>query len=71
MLKLANETAAKKKNNKKKKNANKNKEPAQTSNGDARIDKDELDDEPDTPTTAVSPCRSFDSCIIALTMPRC
>lgn len=49
-------TAAKKKNNKKKKNANKGKEPAQTSNGDARIDKDELDDEPDTPTTAVSQC---------------
>jgi hypothetical protein len=54
MLKLANETASKKKNNKKKKNANKNKEPTHTSNGDARVDKDEIDDEPDTPTTAVS-----------------
>ncbi|PTB53046.1 hypothetical protein M431DRAFT_88721 [Trichoderma harzianum CBS 226.95] len=51
-------TAAKKKNNKKKKNANKSKEPAQTSNGDARIDKDELEDEPDTPTTAEIPSTS-------------
>ncbi|KAL7942054.1 hypothetical protein V8C42DRAFT_333463 [Trichoderma barbatum] len=53
--KASNGTAAKKKNNKKKKNANKTKEPAQTSNGDARVDKDELDDEPDTPTTAEIP----------------
>jgi hypothetical protein len=53
-----NDTAAKKKSNKKKKNANKNKEPAQTSNGDARIDKDEADEEPETPTTAVSLCPS-------------
>ncbi|EHK18265.1 uncharacterized protein TRIVIDRAFT_159025 [Trichoderma virens Gv29-8] len=51
----SNGTAAKKKNNKKKKNASKTKEPAQTSNGDARLDKDELDDEPDTPTTAEIP----------------
>ncbi|EGR52497.1 golgi matrix protein [Trichoderma reesei QM6a] len=50
-----NDTAAKKKSNKKKKNANKNKEPAQTSNGDARIDKDEADEEPETPTTAELP----------------
>ncbi|KAJ4859889.1 GRIP-related arf-binding domain-containing protein [Trichoderma breve] len=55
---LASNSAAKKKNNKKKKNANKSKEPAQTSNGDARIDKDELDDEPDTPTTAEIPSTS-------------
>ncbi|KAM6483843.1 hypothetical protein HDV62DRAFT_379304 [Trichoderma sp. SZMC 28011] len=56
--KASDGTAAKKKNNKKKKNANKSKEPAQTSNGDARIDKDELDDEPDTPTTAEIPSTS-------------
>lgn len=55
---LASNSAAKKKNNKKKKNANKSKEPAQTSNGDARIDKDELEDEPDTPTTAEIPSTS-------------
>lgn len=58
MLKLANEAAAKKKSNKKKKNANKNKEPAPPSNGDIKVDKEELDDEPDTPTTAVSLCRN-------------
>ncbi|KAM0252173.1 hypothetical protein ACHAQJ_007831 [Trichoderma viride] len=52
---LTSNSASKKKNNKKKKNANKNKEPAQTSNGDARVDKDEIDDEPDTPTTAEIP----------------
>lgn len=52
-------TAAKKKSNKKKKNANKNKEPAQTSNGDARFDKHEVDEEPETPTTAVSFCCSL------------
>lgn len=57
MLKPANEAAAKKKSNKKKKNANKNKESAQPSNGDIKVDKDEIDDEPDTPTTAVSVCR--------------
>ncbi|KAL7793917.1 hypothetical protein V8C43DRAFT_36873 [Trichoderma afarasin] len=56
--KASDGTAAKKKNNKKKKNANKSKEPAQTSNGDARIDKDELEDEPDTPTTAEIPSTS-------------
>ncbi|KAK4068301.1 uncharacterized protein Triagg1_7544 [Trichoderma aggressivum f. europaeum] len=55
---LTSNSAAKRKNNKKKKNANKSKEPAQTSNGDARIDKDELDDEPDTPTTAEIPSTS-------------
>lgn len=52
---LPSNPAAKKKSNKKKKNANKNKEPAQTSNGDARIDKDEADEEPETPTTAELP----------------
>lgn len=54
MLKLANEAAAKKKSNKKKKSANKNKESTQPSNGDIKVDKDEIEDEPDTPTTAVS-----------------
>jgi hypothetical protein len=53
VLKLANEVAAKKKGNKKKKNANKNKEATQPINGDVKVDKDEIDDEPDTPTTAV------------------
>ncbi|KAL6832060.1 hypothetical protein V8C40DRAFT_237767 [Trichoderma camerunense] len=56
--KASDGTAAKKKNNKKKKNANKSKEPAQTSNGDARIDRDELEDEPETPTTAEIPSTS-------------
>ncbi|KAL9473514.1 hypothetical protein ACSS6W_007894 [Trichoderma asperelloides] len=51
---LTSSPAAKKKSNKKKKNANKNKESAQPSNGDIKVDKDEIDDEPDTPTTAVS-----------------
>ncbi|KAK1243212.1 hypothetical protein MKX07_003840 [Trichoderma sp. CBMAI-0711] len=57
---LPSNPAAKKKSNKKKKNANKNKEPAQTSNGDARIDKDEADEEPETPTTAELPS-NFDN----------
>ncbi|KAL6861967.1 golgi matrix protein [Trichoderma novae-zelandiae] len=52
---LPSNSAAKKKNHKKRKNANKNKEPAQTSNGDARVDRDEPDDEPETPTTAEMP----------------
>ncbi|KAM0469826.1 hypothetical protein ACHAPX_010273 [Trichoderma viride] len=52
---LTSSPAAKKKSNKKKKNANKNKEAAQPSNGDVRVDKDEVDDEPDTPTTAEIP----------------
>lgn len=52
---LPSNPAAKKKSNKKKKNANKNKEPAQTSNGDARFDKHEVDEEPETPTTAEMP----------------
>lgn len=56
MLKLADAAAAKKKSNKKKKNANKTKEAAPPSNGDVKVDKDEVDDEPDTPTTAVSLC---------------
>lgn len=59
MLKLADAAAAKKKSNKKKKNANKNKEAAPPGNGDVKVDKDEVDDEPDTPTTAVSLCRDF------------
>ncbi|UKZ96266.1 uncharacterized protein TrAFT101_011066 [Trichoderma asperellum] len=52
---LTSSPAAKKKSNKKKKNANKNKESAQPSNGDIKVDKDEIDDEPDTPTTAEIP----------------
>ncbi|KAL7966698.1 hypothetical protein HDV63DRAFT_164965 [Trichoderma sp. SZMC 28014] len=52
---LTSSPAAKKKSNKKKKNANKNKEAAQPSNGDVKVDKDEIDDEPETPTTAEIP----------------
>jgi hypothetical protein len=46
--------AAKKKNNKKKKNANKNKDSSQPSNAALNKDEEEADEEPDTPTTAVS-----------------
>ncbi|KAL6895157.1 hypothetical protein GGI43DRAFT_386279 [Trichoderma evansii] len=52
---LTSSPASKKKSNKKKKNANKNKESAPPSNGDIKVDKEELDDEPDTPTTAEIP----------------
>lgn len=48
-------SSAKKKNNKKKKNANKNKEATQAGNGETKLDLDDADEEPATPTQAETP----------------
>lgn len=48
----------KKKNNKKKKNTNKNKEIPQISNGDPHHDRDDQEEEPETPTQPVG-CMRF------------
>ncbi|KAF7537269.1 hypothetical protein G7Z17_g12883 [Cylindrodendrum hubeiense] len=54
-IQASNSGSSKKKNNKKKKNANKNKDSAPASNGDAKQETETLDDEPETPTQEEAP----------------